>query len=64
MRPVLSWGRYPDHPQTPHPVHWPDEVPAKLAAIRGQSQGGTLAFGCGRSYGDSCLAVSNHVLAM
>lgn len=26
--------------------------------------GATLAFGCGRSYGDSCLAESGHVLAM
>ena len=64
MRSLLSWGRYPNHPQSPHPVNWPDEVPEQLTAIRGQSQGGTLAFGCGRSYGDSCLAVSNHVLAM
>lgn len=64
MRPVLSWGRYPNHPQSPHLVNWPDEVPAQLAAIQSQSLGGTLAFGCGRSYGDACLATSNHVLVM
>lgn len=60
---LLSWGRYPRHPQSPHWVHWPEDVPRVLADIATVGQGSTLAFGCGRSYGDSCLAESNHVLA-
>lgn len=66
MRALTSWGRYPNKPQTPHDVSWPNEVFAQLSEISEQSDNGSgaLAFGCGRSYGDSCLAVSNHVLAM
>lgn len=62
MAKLLSWGRYPRQPQQPHAVNWSDDVPATLSAIAGLKQGATLAFGCGRSYGDSCLAESNHVL--
>lgn len=61
---MLSWGRYPRHPQQPHPVHWPDEVPGALHKISGAHAGGALAFGMGRSYGDSCLAVSDQVVSM
>lgn len=61
---LLSWGRYPRHPQIPHPVHWPEDVSQALAAIATVGRGAALAFGCGRSYGDSCLAESGHVLAM
>lgn len=64
MAPLLSWGRYPRHPQIPHPAHWPEDVSQGLAAIATVGQGAALAFGCGRSYGDSCLAESGHVLAM
>lgn len=64
MDPLLSWGRYPRHPQIPHPAHWPEDVSQGLAAIATVGQGAALAFGCGRSYGDSCLAESGHVLAM
>jgi FAD/FMN-containing dehydrogenase len=64
MGQLLSWGRYPRHPQTPHSVHWPEEVPQSLAAIESVGHSTSLAFGCGRSYGDSCLAASGHVLAM
>ncbi|MBB1077549.1 FAD-binding oxidoreductase [Rhodoferax sp. 4810] len=64
MAKVLSWGRYPQHPQTPHSVHWPDDAAKGVAAISSLGHGGTLAFGYGRSYGDSCLAESGHVLAM
>ncbi len=60
---LLSWGRYPRHPQSPHWVHWPEDAPKALADIASLEQGAALAFGCGRSYGDSCLAESNHVLA-
>jgi FAD/FMN-containing dehydrogenase len=61
---LLSWGRYPHYPQSPHPIYWPENVSQGLAEIAKIGQGATLAFGCGRSYGDSCLAESGHVLAM
>ena len=61
---LLSWGRYPLYPQIPHPAHWPDDVSQALASIAALGQGAGLAFGCGRSYGDSCLAESGHVVAM
>jgi FAD/FMN-containing dehydrogenase len=64
MTQLLSWGRYPHHPQTPHPASWSEDVPQALAAITTLGQGAALAFGCGRSYGDSCLAESGHVVAM
>jgi FAD/FMN-containing dehydrogenase len=60
---VLSWGRYPHLPQQPHAVTWPDDVPQVLERAS-QEAGHALAMGMGRSYGDSCLAASNHVLAM
>jgi FAD/FMN-containing dehydrogenase len=69
--PVLSWGRYPRRPQQPHPVNWADEVPGALVECTIQekesghsSTGGALAYGMGRSYGDSCLAASDKVIAM
>lgn len=61
---LLSWGNYPRHPQTPHSVHWPEDVSQALAEISTLGHDSALAFGCGRSYGDSCLAESDHVLAM
>lgn len=64
MSQLLSWGRYPRYPQIPHLLHWPENLPKALANIATFGQGATLAFGCGRSYGDSCLAESDHVLAM
>jgi FAD/FMN-containing dehydrogenase len=59
----LSWGRFPNHPQAVHSVTWLDLAPAQWRALRSM-QGTTLAFGNGRSYGDSCLAQSGHVLGM
>lgn len=64
MGQLLSWGRYPHHPQTPHPAHWPEDVSHALGVIGTLGHGAALAFGCGRSYGDSCLAESGHVVAM
>ena len=64
MGQFLSWGRYPHLLQTAHPVHWPDDISQGLEKIAISGQGAGLAFGCGRSYGDSCLAESGHVLAM
>lgn len=59
-----SWGRYPRHPQTPHAVSWPFEVEHAFLRARDQGATSTLGYGCGRSYGDSCLAQSDHVIAL
>lgn len=60
---LLSWGNYPPCPQTPTPCFWRSELPATLQALQ-QRHGTTLAYGAGLSYGDSCLAASDHVLHM
>jgi FAD/FMN-containing dehydrogenase len=60
----LSWGRHPARPQSPHMIYWKEDVQRALADIAALNRGGALPFGCGRSYGDSCLAQSDHVLAM
>lgn len=56
-----SWGRYPSFPQTAQPCHWRSHLRPVLGELV-QAYGSTLAYGNGRSYGDSCLAVSSHVL--
>ncbi len=56
---LQSWGRYPAVTQTGHACHWRAEVAKELDARKST---GTLPFGNGRSYGDSCLAASDHVL--
>ncbi len=56
----LSWGLYPYFPQTPHSPHWRSELPHLLS----QLGSGTLPYGNGRSYGDSCLAVNDQVVHM
>jgi FAD/FMN-containing dehydrogenase len=58
---LTSWGRYPFHPQTPRAVHWRGELATTVAQLAA-THGTTLAYGNGRSYGDSCLAASGHVL--
>lgn len=60
---LLPWGNYPRHPQRPHAAHWRDAVPAQLAQLTARF-GSLLPFGNGRSYGDSCLAASDQVLAL
>lgn len=60
---LLSWGNHPPLPQTSHACHWRSELDSQLSA-RIDEHGSTLPFGNGRSYGDSCLAASNHVLHM
>ncbi len=45
-----SWGLYPKHePKDVKKVFWRSEIP-DLSAI----DGNVLAYGCGKSYGDSC----------
>ncbi|WP_186061615.1 FAD-binding oxidoreductase [Burkholderia gladioli] len=60
---LRSWARYPRHPQTGAPVHWRDSLPALLSGLS-RRQASVLAYGNGRSYGDSCLAASDQVLWM
>lgn len=60
---LLSWGNYPPIPQTPHPCYWRDSLANTLNTVW-HTHGSTLAYGNGRSYGDSCLAASAHVLDM
>jgi FAD/FMN-containing dehydrogenase len=43
-------------------VHWPEEVGRAVGAIAATGAGRGLAFGMGRSYGDSCMAESDHVV--
>ncbi|BCQ24022.1 FAD-binding oxidoreductase [Caballeronia sp. NK8] len=62
MTKLLSWGRYPKAPQQPHAVAWRDMTARVLRDAAGP--GTTLPFGNGRSYGDSCLAASGHVVQM
>ncbi|WP_410209786.1 FAD-binding protein [Aquirhabdus sp.] len=61
MADLLSWGRYPHHPQHPQAVYWADDVAPALSGIV-DSHATSLPYGMGRSYGDSCLAASNHVI--
>ena len=58
---VRSWGRYPYHPQVAHPVEWRDQLGATWQRVAA-ANGTTLAYGNGRSYGDSCLAAADHVV--
>lgn len=60
---VASWGNYPNFSQTAHTLSWRCEL-AELYQQSTVSFGSTLAYGNGRSYGDSCLALSDHVIAM
>ena len=58
---TYSWGRYPYLPQHIERINWRDELEPTLAALRSQ-QSSVLPYGNGRSYGDSCLAASDHLL--
>ncbi|AOJ02735.1 FAD-linked oxidase [Burkholderia mayonis] len=61
MSTILSWGRYPLAPQEIHHVAWRDAV-QRVWDDTTRQHGTTLPFGNGRSYGDSCLAASDHVV--
>lgn len=60
---LSSWGHYPYAPQTGREPGWRESVQAALRDA-GERFGTTLPFGNGRSYGDSCLAATDHVLAL
>ncbi|SFL99413.1 FAD-binding oxidoreductase [Pseudomonas sp. NFACC46-3] len=56
-----SWGRYPAEPQAAHPCAWRNDLDEQWRRVT-IAHGSTLPFGNGRSYGDSCLAGSDHVV--
>ncbi|MFJ4142967.1 FAD-dependent oxidoreductase [Pseudomonas sp. NPDC089734] len=58
-----SWGNYPPFPQQGHDCMWRDGLPEHMERVI-LDHGNSLPFGNGRSYGDSCLASSDHVLHM
>jgi len=60
---LTSWGNYPSAPQSAHPCHWQADVGPQWQRLT-ESHSTTLPFGNGRSYGDSCLAGSDHVLQL
>lgn len=60
-RTTQSWGRYPYFSQYIARVSWRDELESTLASLRSQHSS-VLPYGNGRSYGDSCLAASDHLL--
>ncbi|OQR38154.1 FAD-binding oxidoreductase [Pseudomonas sp. T] len=60
-RELASWGRYPYLLQQRHPCSWQSELPALLHRLA-KHPAGTLPYGNGRSYGDSCLASSGELL--
>lgn len=60
---LVSWGRYPPRPQEFTNSLWRHELPAVLSDFISR-HGTTLPYGGGRSYGDSCLAASDHVIRM
>ena len=60
---VASWGGYPAVKQSITACTWRAET-AKQIMTQQQAHASTLAFGNGRSYGDSCLAASHHALGM
>ena len=60
-RHLLSWGNFPLFPQSPTTCFWRSDLPATISGLV-ESHGSTLAYGSGLSYGDSCLAASDHVL--
>lgn len=62
MARVQSWGRYPYLPQETHGIAWRDDIARTWTAAAAERT--TLAFGNGRSYGDSCLASSGHVVRL
>ncbi|QYD70937.1 FAD-binding oxidoreductase [Paraburkholderia edwinii] len=60
---LQSWGRYPYAHQSGEALAWRDVIQPRLADAHARL-GTTLAFGNGRSYGDSCLADTGQVLPM
>lgn len=64
MSQFLSWGKYPYFPQIAKSIYWPEEITSSIKDINNTGINTLLPYGKGRSYGDSCLADSDHVLNM
>ena len=62
-RQLQSWGRYPAVSQIGHRIEWRDRLVRDYSSLN-EKFGTVLPYGNGRSYGDSCLARSDHVLQM
>ena len=60
---LQSWGRYPAVHQIGHQIEWRDQLTHDYSLLI-EKYGTLLPYGNGRSYGDSCLARSDHVLRM
>jgi FAD/FMN-containing dehydrogenase len=58
---LQSWGNYPQHTQRAHAKYYRDDIFDLWQQLK-KNHNHTLAFGNGRSYGDSCLAASNHTI--
>lgn len=58
---MSSWGRYPYFSQQITSINWRDQLTSALADLQ-QQNNTALPYGNGRSYGDSCLAVSDRLL--
>jgi FAD/FMN-containing dehydrogenase len=58
---LQSWGHYPYALQASHRPSWREDVQAALHDACARF-GTTLPYGNGRSYGDSCLGATDHVL--
>ncbi len=58
---LSSWGRYPKTEQIGYDCSWQSDL-KKTADRLVRSNENTLVYGNGRSYGDSCLSASGHVL--
>lgn len=57
-----SWGRYPDIAQNSNSCYWRNDLSGLLKDVVSRYQT-TLPYGNGRSYGDSCLAATDQVIA-
>ena len=57
-----SWGRYPDIAQNSNSCYWRNDLAGLLKDVVSRYQT-TLPYGNGRSYGDSCLATTDQVIA-
>lgn len=60
---LLSWGNHPPHPQAATPCYTRGQLSEQFGAVCAHDAT-TLPYGAGLSYGDSCLAASDHVLPM
>ncbi len=63
MKILKSWGNFPYKPQKSIEIQTHNEITTNLKSLVLKKRS-TLAYGNGRSYGDSCLASSSNVIKM